>query len=68
LKVVVGVIFINDLPECVTSRTCLFADDAIVYREIRSDQDCDKLQKDLLALAKWEELWGMVREKCFDPT
>jgi myo-inositol-hexaphosphate 3-phosphohydrolase len=52
-------IFINDLPECVTSRTCLFADDAIVYREIRSDQDCDKLQNDLLALAKWEELWGM---------
>ena len=37
----------------------IFADDAIVYTEIRSDQDCDELQKDLLALAKWEELWGM---------
>ena len=28
-------------------------------REIKNDQDCDELQKDLLALAKWEELWGM---------
>jgi hypothetical protein len=52
-------IFINDLPECLTSRNCLFADDAIIYREIRRDQDCDELQTDLLALAKWEKHWGM---------
>ena len=51
-------IFINDLPEFLTSKTPLFAEDAIVYREIRSDQDYDELQKDLLALAKLEELWA----------
>ena len=59
LVTVLFLIFINDLPECLTSRTRLFADDAIVYRKITNDQNCDELQKDLLALAKWEELWGM---------
>ena len=52
-------IFINDLPECVTSRTRLFADDAVVYREIQHRSDAELLQKDLVELAKWEETWGM---------
>ena len=52
-------IFINDLPECVISKTRLFADDAVVYREIRSEKDCLELQKDLYELEKWENTWGM---------
>lgn len=48
-------IFINDLPECVTSNTRLFADDAIVYREIKTRTDCKDLQNDIEALAEWEE-------------
>ena len=52
-------IFINDLPECVTSSTRLFADDAVVYREIKNRSDAELLQKDLVELAKWEETWGM---------
>jgi hypothetical protein len=52
-------IFINDLPECVTSNTRLLAYDAIVYKEIKSQSDTLELQKDLIALEKWEKTWGM---------
>ena len=46
--------FINDLPENLTSDTRLFADDAIVYR-----QKTKILQNDLAKLAEWEQLWRM---------
>jgi hypothetical protein len=35
--------YINDLPEYLTySKLRLFADDSIIYREIKSHQDCQK--------------------------
>ena len=52
-------LFINDLPDWVTSRTRLFADDCIVYRKIQTPQDCNQLQRDLDSLAQWESRWGM---------
>ena len=52
--------FINDLPACVSSSTTrLFADDSILYREITSSADAEKLQKDLDALQDWEAKWLM---------
>ena len=55
--------FINDLPACVSSSTTrLFADDSILYREITSSADSEKLQKDLDALQDWEAKWLM----CFN--
>ena len=36
--------FINDLPECTTSETRLFADDALPFRPIRSEKDESLLQ------------------------
>ena len=33
-------LFINDLPDCIQSRTRLFADDCILYRQIKTQQDC----------------------------
>ena len=52
--------FINDLPACVSSSTTrLFADDSILYREITSSADSEKLQKDLDALQDWEAKWLM---------
>ena len=58
--------YINDLPEQVSSRCRLFADDSILYREIRTPQDSRVLQEDLDALAAWEEKWGMAYhpDKC----
>jgi hypothetical protein len=53
-------IFINDLPECVSSSTTrLFADDSILYHRISSQADSLKLQKDLDALQEWERRWLM---------
>ena len=39
-------LFINDLPDSVQSRTWLFTGDSILYRRIKSQQDCDILQDD----------------------
>ena len=50
---------INDLPQKVTSRVRLFADDCIVYRPIHSPRDQQLLQQDLAALETWAEDWGM---------
>ena len=58
--------FINDLPERTLSDTRLFADDGLLFREIRTDRDAEALQKDLQSLEKWDDEWQMKfhREKC----
>lgn len=52
-------LFINDLPEGLQSKTRLLADDCILYRQIKSTEDQAVLQKDLDKLAAWEQKWGM---------
>ena len=47
-------LFINDLPDNITSKTRLLADYCIVYRTVRSQEDCMTLQRDPCALADWE--------------
>ena len=50
---------INDLSERVTYQVWLFADDFLLYKPIRSDQDRMELQQDLLAFEQWATKWGM---------
>ena len=59
-------VFINDLPDCVQSRVRLFADDCVLYRQIKDQNDCTILQHDLEELAAWEKKWGTAfhPEKC----
>ena len=59
-------LFINDLPDKIISKTRLFADDCIVYRPVYDHSDCAALQQDLDALAEWEAKWGMAfhPQKC----
>ncbi len=53
-------IFINDLPEYVHHSTVrLFADDAILQKEIHSNQDAILLQEDIDAVQRWEQDWQM---------
>jgi hypothetical protein len=54
------------MPEGITSKVRLFADDTIAYLTISSDQDTRTLQSDLDKLAKWETSWLMAfhSEKC----
>ena len=52
-------VYINDMPETISSTARLFADDSLVYRIIRTEEDQALLQKDLDKLQKWERDWLM---------
>ena len=56
---VLFLLYINDISEGIESDLRLFADDSIVYREIKSDRDHYILQRDLERLAAWAETWQM---------
>ena len=47
------------IPSCVNSKVCLFADDCLLYREIKNNQDQIDMQRDLDALMDWGSTWGM---------
>jgi hypothetical protein len=50
---------INDLPDCVNSSVRLFADDCLLYRTIKKEEDHLTLQADLKHLEEWANKWGM---------
>ena len=52
---------INDLPGVVDPHTAvrLFADDCLLYCSINHLRDQVKLQRDLHALSRWGQCWGM---------
>ncbi|KAK3092025.1 hypothetical protein FSP39_024520 [Pinctada imbricata] len=52
-------LYINDLPAAVKSTARLFADDCLLYRKIKSDEDRRTLQQDLDNLQRWEDQWLM---------
>ena len=56
---VLFLIFINDLPDNIRSSVRLFADDCVLYRNIKSPIDCQILQDDLNSLSQWETNWQM---------
>ncbi len=60
-------IYINDLPDNISATVRLFADDCVLYSNIRSQRDATKLQKDLENLSQWEAKWQMNfnPQKCF---
>ena len=47
------VIFINDMPNTIRSFCQLFADDAKIFRNIKSPSDSDCLQEDIDKLTEW---------------
>ena len=52
-------LYINDLPDQITSTVRLFADDCVIYRTVSNDADADLLQRDLDRLCSWEQTWCM---------
>jgi len=52
-------VYINDLPHGLTSRTRLFADDTALHRQVATKQDQKELQTDLDKLEIWEDRWAM---------
>ena len=64
---IIFLIYINDFHEYLKYSTLqLFADDNIIYRNIKTDNDTTLLQHDLDAAAKWKQDWLMSfhSDKC----
>lgn len=57
-------VYINDLPEFVSSEVRIFADDCLLYQQISSQEDAITLHDDLTHLPIWETKWQMA----FSPT
>ena len=52
-------VFINDLPEAITSPLKIFADDTKIYRVLSTVDDNQELQDDIDSLSVWSEQWQM---------
>ena len=52
-------LFINDLAEHTSSTVRLFADDCVMYKSVKTIQDCEVLQNDLDQLHQWEKRWQL---------
>ena len=59
-------IYVNDLPDIVSSTVKLFADDTKIYRPIRNIQNQKIIQQDLDNLYRWSQVWQLPFnvEKC----
>ena len=63
---VLFLLYINDIHVNIKSTTRLFADDGVVYREVRTQRDHNILQEDLDTLSNWSKEWlmGFNIKKC----
>ena len=53
-------LYINDITDGISSKICLFADDCILYRQIRTHVDCITLQQDIDKLHHWSRTWQVA--------
>ena len=51
--------YINDINVNMQSKTHMFADDSVIYRDIHTEEDHSTLQQDLHTLADWSSKWLM---------
>ena len=52
-------LYINDINNAIKSQIKLFADDSVLYRNIRNQNDQVILQNDLDTISSWVEKWLM---------
>ena len=60
-------IYLNDLPDNISSEVRLFTDDRVLYCPITNDIDIEHLQTDLNTLTQCQNTWQMHfnAHKCF---
>ena len=61
-------IYINELPDVLLHSKCLlFADDAKIFKNIQSVDDCHLLQNDIMGLTQWCCTWriSLNLDKCY---
>ena len=60
-------LYINDIGDNLNSTLRLFADDSILYREIKNQSDKVALQEDLDKISEWSDKWQMLFNvnKCY---
>ncbi|CAM1307444.1 Uncharacterised protein r2_g1733 [Pycnogonum litorale] len=51
------VLYINDLPENITNKVKMFADDTKLYGKSDTAEDTNSIQEDLTKLQEWSEKW-----------
>ena len=51
------VIYINDMPDGLSSEIFLFGDGTKIFKEIKQKRDCDLLQNDLIFMELWTDIW-----------
>ena len=56
---VLFIIYINDLPDGISSQVKIFADDTKVYRPVSQEGDNEKLQRDIDCLCSWSTTWQL---------
>jgi len=52
-------IFMNDLEDTISSNVLKCADDTKIFRELKDNMDCSRLQSDLDKLVSWSQKWQM---------
>ena len=50
-------VYINDLTKDLESSASLFADDAKIYRAIKSQEDYEALERDMVRIENWSKTW-----------
>ena len=52
-------LFVNDLPNKISTNCLLFADDVKLYHKIKTPDDASRLQNDLNTLCQWSSDWRL---------
>ena len=51
------ILYVNDIPDSISTTVKMFADDTKIYQHVKEAKDCEKLQQDLNALSAWSMSW-----------
>ena len=58
---------INDFPDRVKSTVRMFANECLIYRDVKSRADHIQLQHNLLASQEWADSWGISFKEVLYP-